>query len=169
MKQFLVLSRRSFCLQEPGSAAELFHELLPQEWDPARKVLGVVRGTVSAHQNHRTTALSACKGRTRTEPSAKPPPGQSHIGRQKSSPSKCTPFTPYSNSNTNSFALAKLFALTVWPQSWQHLAKTELPEKAASWESSCCLQLQVHPSICQHTPCCQHFPSQFLSELLAQL
>ncbi|OWK58343.1 hypothetical protein RLOC_00003857, partial [Lonchura striata] len=49
---FFLLLSLSFCLQEPGSAAELFHELLPQEWGPARKALGFVRGTVSAHQKH---------------------------------------------------------------------------------------------------------------------
>ncbi|XP_030097092.2 uncharacterized protein LOC115485546 [Serinus canaria] len=88
-----------------------------------RKSAWLCLGTVRAHQNHHTVTLSSRKRRTRTEPdpraepSWKRPCSQISCVRSKrfpqSSPSKSTPFfAPHSKSNTISFALTKLFALT---------------------------------------------------------
>lgn len=61
----------SVSAQEPGPAAELFQELLPQEWGQARRVLGFVLGTVSAHPNNHTMVVSALRRRKHTQPSSK--------------------------------------------------------------------------------------------------
>lgn len=110
--------------QEPTSTGDLFPELLPHEWGRARKALGFLLGTVSAHQNDHTMALSTCKRRKPASPSTKPhqepswkrPCSQICCVRTKrfrcSSSSKGKPlFAAHSNGKTNSFALTNLFAL----------------------------------------------------------
>lgn len=112
-------------LQAPGCTAELFHELLSQEWGRASKALGFVLGTVSVHGNNHRIALSTCKRRKRSDPAGNHPKRRAKSETSLLSNQLCqdkkisliflfqvqTLFAPHPKGNANSFAATKLFTL----------------------------------------------------------
>ena len=95
MKRFLLLPRDAqdhilLCLQEAGCTAELFHQLLAHDCGRASEALGFFPGTVSAHRNNHTMALTTCKRRPSTWRCSKPPQGQRQVANVPCTPINST-------------------------------------------------------------------------------